>query len=156
MTRLKKSLRECEAATENLLKALEVGEAADIITKRLVQKQNEAHELRELIAKEELIYSDFSIDKIKFFLYSLKQGDINDTKYRKALINLFINREYLFDDKMTVLYNTDKNLVEVTIDLLDDLGIGGGSSDVNQTPVKHTKTEPTKIYFYQWAVWCCY
>ena len=82
--RLKKQLRECESATSNLLKALEQGQAADIITTQLVKRQSEATEIKKQIAKEELIYNDFDIDRIKFFLHNLKNGDINDTKHRKA------------------------------------------------------------------------
>ena len=134
MKRLKKALKECETATENLLKALEQGQAADIITAQLVKRQAEAQELKKLIAKEELIYSDFDVNKLRFFLYSLKNGDINDIKYRKALISLFINRVYLFDGKVTIIFNTDKKPVEVTTNLLDDIGLGGGSSNSPEPP----------------------
>jgi len=129
MQRLKKELKTCETATDNLLKALEQGEAADIITKQLVKRQAEAQEIKKLIAKEELVYNDFDIDKIRFFLYNLKNGNIDDTKYRKALISLFINRVYLFDGKMTIIFNTDKKPVEVTVNLLDDIGLCEGSTD---------------------------
>jgi len=139
MQRLKKELKACETATDNLLKALEQGQAADVITAQLVKRQNEAQEIQTLIAKEELIYNDFDIDKMRFFLYNLKNGNIDDIKYRKALINLFINCVYLFDDRMTIIFNTDKTPVEVTVDLLDDIGLGEGSLVSSKGPEKHKK-----------------
>jgi hypothetical protein len=118
------------------LKALEQGEAADIITKQLVKRQAEAREIKKLIAKEELVYNDFDIDKMRFFLYNLKNGNIDDIKYRKALISLFINRVYLFDNKMTIIFNTDKTPVEVTVNLLDDIGLDEGSPNALSTARK--------------------
>ena len=44
------------------------------------------------------------------------KGNINDAKYRQALVDTFINKIYLYDDKMTVLYNTQDSHSEVTID----------------------------------------
>ncbi|MCL2218178.1 MAG: hypothetical protein FWB91_14340 [Defluviitaleaceae bacterium] len=43
-------------------------------------------EIKKLIAKEEFIYNDFDIGKMRFFLYNLKNGNIDDMKYCKALI----------------------------------------------------------------------
>jgi len=145
MQRLKKELKACETATSNLLKALEQGEAADIITAQLVKRQAEAQEIKKLIAKEELVYNDFDIDKMRFFLHNLKNGNIDDVKYRKALISLFINRVYLFDDKMTIIFNTDKTPVEVTINLLDDIGLGGGSPNALSSAEIKCNPNPSPI-----------
>lgn len=132
LKRLKKQLRDCETATENLLKALEQGQAVDIITDRLVKKQVESQEIKKLIAKEELIYTDFDINKVRFFLFKFKTGDINDIKYRKALINLFIEKIYLFDNKMTLIFRIDKKPLDITIDLLEEIGVCEGSTVDNQ------------------------
>jgi DNA invertase Pin-like site-specific DNA recombinase len=139
--RLKKAVKDCDNAIENLLKALELGQAADIITERLVSKQAELQQLKALLAKEELIFHGFDVEKVKFFLYSLKNGDINDTKHRKALLNLFIRRIYLFDDRITVIFNSDKAPVEITDALLDDIGLSEGSPIDCQGSPQLLKTE---------------
>ena len=41
---------------------------------------------------------------------------MNDLKYRQALVDTFVNKIYLYDDKMTVLYNTQDSHSDVTID----------------------------------------
>jgi DNA invertase Pin-like site-specific DNA recombinase len=147
LKRLKKLLKECEAATENLLKALEQGQAADIITDRLVKKQVETQEIKKLIAKEELIYTDFDINKVRFFLYKLKIGDINDIKYRKALIHLFIDRVYLYDDKITLIFSTDKKPLDITLSLLEEIGVCEGSSVDNQPAVKSRESN-FRVWFF--------
>ena len=43
---------------------------------------------------------------IRFFLNQFRKGDINDLKYRRALVDMLVNKIYLYDDKMTVLCNT--------------------------------------------------
>ncbi len=43
---------------------------------------------------------------------------MNDHKYRQALVDTFINKIYLYDDKMAVLYNTQDSHSDVTIDEL--------------------------------------
>jgi len=143
LKRLKKDLKACDTATDNLLKALEQGQAADVIAAQIVKRQAEAHEIRKLIAKEELLYNDFDINRARFFLFNLQNGDINDIKHRKTLVSVFINRVYLFDDKMTIIFNTDKTPAEITVNLIEDIGVGGGSTNALSTAViTHNPNHP--------------
>ena len=48
-----------------------------------------------------------------------KKGDVEDIKYRKALIDTFVNKIYLYYDKMTILYNSQDSQSDVDI---DDIG----------------------------------
>ncbi len=61
----------------------------------------------------------------------MKNGDINDIKYRRALISVLINKIYLYDDKATIIFNTQDRPVEITEDLLNDIE---GSSEDNSAP----------------------
>ena len=38
---------------------------------------------------------------IRFFLSQFRKGDINDPKYRQGLVDMLVNKIYLYDDKMT-------------------------------------------------------
>ena len=42
-----------------------------------------------------------------------RRGDINEIKYRQALVDTFIDRIYLYDDKMTILYNAQDSHSDV-------------------------------------------
>ena len=57
-----------------------------------------------------------TVNEVRFFLNQFRKGDVNDLKYRRALVDTFVNRIYLYDDKMTVLYNTQDSHSDVTID----------------------------------------
>ncbi|MDO4269806.1 MAG: recombinase family protein [Eubacteriales bacterium] len=137
---LRQTLRDTEKAIDHLLASLELGQAADVITERIAQRSAEKKALQEQIAEEERSQYAPSEDEILFFLTSLKNGDINDAQYRRMLINIFINRIYLYDDKLTLFFNTGTKTTEVTNSLLNETEqVDGGSrcSSVRQsTPPK--------------------
>lgn len=56
--------------------------------------------------------------EIKFFLTNIRNGNIEDLKYQKALIAVLINKIYLYDDKMTIIFNTQNTPVEISSDLI--------------------------------------
>ena len=55
--------------------------------------------------------------QIKWFLTELRNGDVNDIKYRKKLINAFVRKIYLYDDKMTILFNSQDGHFEAGFEL---------------------------------------
>jgi len=105
MQRLQKLLKENEKATEILYKALESGQPIDIFSERIVQKKAEHAELEKQLAEETKQYPVLTVSQVKFFLSQFKDGSVNDLKYRKALINTFVRKIILYDDKMTILFN---------------------------------------------------
>ena len=116
LKRLKKLLKENERATENLLKALESGQLIDILAERISQKRKEHDDLERQIFMEKTQNTVPTVNEIRFFLNQFRKGDINDAKYRQALVDTFVNKIYLYDDKMTVLYNTQDSHSEMTLD----------------------------------------
>ena len=62
-----------------------------------------------------------SINEVKFFLKSLKKGNMNNIKYKKTLINVLVNKVYLYKDRATILFNINNQIEEVNISLLEDV-----------------------------------
>jgi len=114
--RLNKQLKENERATENLLKALDNGEIADIIVERIAQKRKEHAELEQQRLLEEVQHPAPTVQEIRFFLSQFKKGDINDPKYRQGLVDMLVNKIYLYDDKMTILCNAQDSHFDVDLD----------------------------------------
>lgn len=123
LKRLKKLLVENEKATENLLKALESGQIADVLTERILQKKNEHTELERAILEESASRPMPTVQEVRFFLNQFRKCDVNGEKYRQALVDTFVRKIYLYDDKMTILYNTQDGHSDVS---LDDLGSSKG------------------------------
>ncbi len=117
MQRLQKLLKENEKATENLLKALERGQIDDIITDRIMQKKTERTELEKQLAEETIQYPVVTISQVKFFFERFKKGDVNDLKYRKALVDTCVRKIILYDDKMTILYNIQDGQSSLPLEL---------------------------------------
>lgn len=113
--RLQKLIADNEKATENLLKALENGQAVDIIADRITQKKKEHDELSLQLLLETSQHPVPSMKDIRFFLNQFRKGDINDPKYRQGLVEMLVNKIYLYDDKMTVLCNTQDGHFDVDL-----------------------------------------
>jgi len=116
LKRLQKLLKENAKATENLIKALEQGKITDVIMERIAQKKKERIELEQQIEKEKMQFPTITVTHVKFFLDRFKKGNVNDLKYRKALINAFVRKVVLYDKKMTILYNLQDSHSECPLD----------------------------------------
>ncbi len=114
-------LKECKAAIENLMKALESGQNMDIISDRITQKRTECMQLEKSIAAEKLKHVTLTESEIQFFLTKLRSGDINDLQRRRALIHIFVNSVYLYDDKLVIFFNASDNPVTVDAELLKEV-----------------------------------
>ena len=51
----------------------------------------------------------------------MKNGNIDNIKYRKTLINLFVNSIYLYEDELTMIFNVGKETITVTEPLLKEI-----------------------------------
>jgi hypothetical protein len=86
--------------------------------------------LRERSYKDKIELENRSIRKItipeiKFFLNQLKNGDINELKYRRSLISIFVSSIYLYDDKIKMIFSIDGNKSkgvkhDIEVDYLND------------------------------------
>lgn len=121
LKRLEKALRENEKAVENLLQVLERGDISEVITERIAKKKGEQKALEAEIAAEKIKSQPTTAQGVRFFLGKLKTGDINNLKYRRALIAVFVSRIYLYDNKVTIIFNSDGNPLEVDYDLINEI-----------------------------------
>lgn len=58
---------------------------------------------------------------IRFFLNQFRKGDINDPKYRQGLVDMLVNKIYLYNDKMAILCNTQDGHFDVDLKELSSL-----------------------------------
>ena len=119
-------IADSEKTTENLLKALATGQVVDIIADRITheEKEHDEHSLQLLLEISQ--HPVPSMEGIRFFLNQFRKGDINDPKYRHGLVEMLVNKIYLYDEKMTVLRNTqDGHYAEHAVPRAAVPGIGG-------------------------------
>lgn len=118
---LEKQIKKIYNSIENLMIALENGENADLINQRITDKRVELDKAKKQYDVESKKLVNLTEQQIKYFLLKLKDGDIDDIKYRKTLITLFINKIYVYDDKLTITFNVGENPLTVTKSLLRDI-----------------------------------
>ena len=72
---------------------------------RLEALENQKDELTAKIADEKLKKPSFNEDFIRFWLMKFRKFDISQKKQRKALIEIFVNAIFLYDDRMLITFN---------------------------------------------------
>lgn len=122
--RIQKLIKDNERKQGNLIRAIAECEFESVRKSMYeeVSKLNEEKGTLELeLATEQASTVSLTISEIKFFLNSLKKGRADDILYRKTLVNVFVNRIYLYDDRMTIIFNTGDKPVEVNDELLQKI-----------------------------------
>lgn len=116
---LTKALKEIEKEKKNLLNSLKLANndtIAKLIMDELSKNEIQRNQIEIAILSEEAKQLKVSISQIKFFLKGLKKGNVNDLKYRKMLIDLFINKIYIYDNyKIMIVFTINNDKFEGTI-----------------------------------------
>ena len=119
--KLEKTLKEIEKQKRNLLNSLKICNNDNLrndIFQEFEKLDTKQQKTQNEIDIEKLKNNfDLDIDKIKFFLNSLKKGNMQDEKYKKLLIKVFINKVYLYNDYLYIIFNSanEKNSLKVPI-----------------------------------------
>jgi len=95
--RLKAMLKDNEKATDNLVKAVEAGKAVDVFSAQIEKRQTERIDIETQLAQEMMIRPILTYEDVKFFFDRFKNGDINDYTYRIALVDVLVEKVYLYD-----------------------------------------------------------
>lgn len=105
---LKNAIKEVDQAIENLWKGIESGQAVDMLTERLTQRQAEKAQLEEQLAIEENRRINLTEPQIRAFLDYICEMPLDDVNKRRAIINIFVHSIYLYDDDFTLIINASR------------------------------------------------
>ncbi len=124
LVRLKKKIQELQKAKENQMFSLR--ECTDNLIRQMIFEDLgkigvEIQGLEKQLEIEEARRQAINENQIIKYLTNLAKGDIKDIAYRKSLIQLFVNKIFLYDDKFTITFNTDNDEVTITDVLLTDI-----------------------------------
>ncbi len=136
---MEKQLKAVQKSIDNLVRAIEMGIITDSTKDRLVELEGQKEALNVEIAKESIKKPEITEDKIRFWLYSFKAGDINDPAFGIRLINTFIHSIYIYEDHMLIVYNfTDgkaqRKAIEADIAKIEKDHTYSGSSKYGRVP----------------------
>ena len=122
LRRIGKLVKENERKQSNLMTAL--SECSIESVRRSLYEEiarlNEEHDaLLSEYAVEESNAVSLTIGEVKFFLTQLRKGNVKSQSYRKTLINVFVNAIYLYDDKLTIYFNSGDTPITVDSEIVD-------------------------------------
>lgn len=121
MREIKKAIKEVDAAIENLWKGIEQGQSVDMLTERLHKRQAEKEELETQLAIENNKKICLSEAQILAFLDYVCEMPFDDFNKRRAIINIFVQSIYLYDDHFTLIINASKKPLSIDNISLDDI-----------------------------------
>ena len=100
---------EKQKALDNITKAIEMGAFNKDMIKRMNELSAEVQELDANIAKENLVNKKIDKDFVIFILKEMRESLNKDDITKKKLVNIFIDRIYVFDDHIVMTFNYMKN-----------------------------------------------
>ena len=104
-------LVEIEQAIENLWNALELGDAAERITKRINAREEEKTEIERQLAIERRKIKSFDYPRIHAFLEQMKGLNCANLSDCSKLSTMFIHTIFYYDDYLIIIMNGEKGLV---------------------------------------------
>ena len=104
--RIKKAISESEHAIENLWRGIESGQGVDMLMDRINQRQTELEELKIQLTVEESKKVYLTEPQILAFLDYVSETAFDDVNKKRAIINIFVNSVYLYDDHYTLILST--------------------------------------------------
>lgn len=120
--RLERQRRDTEKQKANLVDALKYGKATGTLLEEIAKLEEQMEGIDRQMVMAKAKHMDLTEPEITFFLRRLRDGDINDIAYRRALIAVLVNKIYLYDDgRLTIIFNSSERPVEVTDSLVDDI-----------------------------------
>lgn len=139
---LNKQLNENEKQKNNLFNSLKICDIDSVrkeIFKEIEKLQKECEKIKTNITIEKSKNVYVTKEDIMFFLQGLQNGNINDIRYKKMLINVLIDKIYLYDDNVTIIFNTNKTSKTTKIDLKEIKEIECSFLEQQGEPVKDSR-----------------
>lgn len=102
---LQAELEDVNTRLGNILKAIEAGIYNETTQARMTELSTRRKELERAIRAEDAANTIPSADEVRFALYELRSGDLDDRLYMRELIHSFVRAVYVYDDKLKILFN---------------------------------------------------
>jgi len=138
---LRKELEDTEKGLKNIADALQQGIITNTTKQRLEELEALKSEIEIKILQTELQKNILTEEKIIFWITRFKGGNIADKAYQRAIIDIFVNAIYLYDDKIVLTYNFKSDSRTISLSEIE-------CSDLPQTaPPLGTNANLTRCFF---------
>ena len=105
LPQLKAQMADVQKKIGNIIQAIEQGIIYDSTRERLAELERQKSELEISILEEQIERPILTQTQIKFAIEKFRELDLRQDEDKKRLIDCFINAIYLYDDKITFVFN---------------------------------------------------
>lgn len=150
VTFFEEKLSETQKSIDNLVRAIEGGLFAVEIETRLKELSAAKEGYQEELAAAQTVYPIISRETIVAWMKAFKHGDVDDPEYCRRLIDTFVHKIILYDDRITITYNySGDNTSEIPIKDIEDAA-AQGSEIVPSGPPEYVNANT--VFFFVEAV----
>ena len=124
LKRLTKRLKDNEQQKKNLIDSLKmcnIDSARQAIFEEMQKMEEERQGIEKELLLEDMQKIDITVPEIKFFLKEMRSGKIDDIEYCKILVNVLIYKVYLYDNSITIIFNTQNKPYKEKVPLIEEL-----------------------------------
>jgi hypothetical protein len=122
---LQKQLDEIDKKIANIVKSVEDGLANATLKSRLDELEAAKVNLEISIAKEKIEKTPLTKEQVVFWISNFKGGDIENSDYRRSLVDIFVNSIFLYEDKIVLTFNWKDGTKTVSLAELEHADTGG-------------------------------
>ena len=101
----RKQLDDISKRIDNILTAIEEGLFNASAKRRLDDLESKKQDIEISLAREKIEKTPLSHEQIVFWISKFRDGDIGDPTYRQAIVDIFVNSIFLYDDKLVIGFN---------------------------------------------------
>ena len=94
---LQDKLKDCNKKIKNIMSAIEQGIFTPSTKDRLEELEQDRRSTEEQIAREEMKKPFLTKERIMYWLYSFKNGDVRDINYQRKIIDTLVNSIFVYD-----------------------------------------------------------
>lgn len=151
---MEQELAEVNKSLGNVMKAIEEGIITSTTKERMVELEEQRHDLELSIRIEKDALEELTDDDIRYTIERYRNAHLKNREYHKELIRLFIKAVYVYDDKLKIVIKrgtTDS--IEVPISVIDSLD-GDETNCLYRIPSAvpiqyHTNPAGIRLYLHQ-------
>jgi DNA invertase Pin-like site-specific DNA recombinase/DNA-directed RNA polymerase subunit M/transcription elongation factor TFIIS len=122
---LQKQINDVQKRIDNLLNGIEEGLMNASAKQRLDDLEMKKADFEISLAKEKIERTPLTKEQIVFWISKFKDGDIDDPKYRRDMVDIFVNSIFLYDDKIIIAFNYKDGTKTVSLAELESAAENG-------------------------------
>ena len=127
-----KQLESVKRSIENMINAIEMGVFTELTKQRLEELEQQKKNLEQQIAEVSFKKPMLKPESIRNWLYRLRTLNPEKLEHHRVLVDTFVNKIFLYNDKIVFTFNYKSDTKEVTLKEIEVSDIFSGREPRNE------------------------